>query len=155
MDELELVLRSTTERASFGECSFSTSDLQSVISSASHINTLSFTRWKFNIKGSLILTGPRHTIKRLYFKNWGDKNLSGWISHPEKLEILIKAITDSEIIDSIEELRIKDKKLNYNKVQQILNNTGHIFIFTKSKNQYFFTRRFELDEGVPIEGNIL
>ena len=44
MDKLELILRSTTDSASFSDCSFSTSDFQSIINFASRKNVISFTR---------------------------------------------------------------------------------------------------------------
>ena len=124
-NSLEVVLRATTKIVHFDNCSFSNTDLQTIIISASHISELEFYYCKFNIDREFILSGVyQPKLERLVFNYWWKNDLNYWVVNTEILDIIARAISISDFNDWLKEFKIIDEGWEEDDVRRILDLWG-------------------------------
>ena len=83
-----------------------------------------FSECKLELSSSISLGDSIFAIESLSFEYWGIIHDNDWPGHPEKLEVLAKAIADSSLKDSLQEIDLREWGGVKKKMKAILKKYG-------------------------------
>ena len=118
------VCKGTSQEIYFWNWSFADSSLCSIIKASCNVNTLDFCSCKFSLLGPLSLVGPSYNIKELSFNYSGNTHSNDWSTYPERLNLLIKAISECSLKNSLEKISMASCGVKKEEIERMLKKYG-------------------------------
>ena len=75
---------------------------------------------KFSLRSPISISGPKYSLKQLWFPEWGCNHDNDWANHPERLERVIAAISRSSLRESFTFLSVHFCNVTEEKAQKML-----------------------------------
>ena len=99
---------------------FSKQAIEKTIRASSNSDRVVFSESQIDLSSDIDLSGPHYSTSYLSFKSVGNQKENDWKNHPERLEILIKAISLCSMKDSLKTLNIWNWDIEVKEVEKML-----------------------------------
>ena len=108
----------------------SNSHLEELIKACANVKSTTIRFSKLDLSHDLDFSGPEYSTSYLSFSTWGNCDGSNWSKEPEKLERLIKAISQCNLKTSLTILNLHDCGLSKDQISAMLTtyDLGHISV---------------------------
>lgn len=107
----------TTKSLTIVGVKFCNSQFQNLLISSSSTREVCFREWTIETKSLCLKESPKYKTETLSFIEWGIEKFSNWRDHPEKLNSILFAISESRMVKSLKKIELLDNEISHAQLQ--------------------------------------